>query len=75
MSGIFTHCEEKRDIWRERWNAAHEDVYYQVRWQFGGEGSPGGTNYAANYNVQNNVVLNSTRVVSFLCDFLSWLSG
>ena len=33
------------------------------------------TNYAANYNIKNNVVLYSNRLEPSLCDFISELSS
>jgi len=68
MSGIFTRCEEERGIWRERWTAAHEDIYYQIRlYNLGVRDPLVHTNYAADYNIQNNVVLHSTHLEPSLC--------
>jgi hypothetical protein len=54
----------------------HESIYYQIRLHNLGVKDPlVCTNYAADYNVQNNVVLHSNRLEPSLCDFLSWLSS
>jgi len=76
MSGIFTQCEGAKGIWRERWTAAHEGIYYQIRlYNLGVRDPLVRTNYAADYSVQNNVVLHSNCREPSLCDFLSWSSS
>jgi hypothetical protein len=52
MSEIFTQCKERRGIWTEGWNAAHEGIYYQMRLYNLGVWDPLlRTNYAAGYDI------------------------
>jgi len=71
MSRIFTQGEGERGTWRERWTAVHEGIYYQIRlYNLGIRDPLARTNYAADYNIQNNVVLHSNLLEPSLCDFL-----